>query len=310
MTFKVLVFLAGSLLWACNTPKETSQTQGSTTNSATEGSITVVVDDAIFPIARQEANGFMNEYNKTSVNITVLPEDKAIQCMLRDSVDAVWVSRELNTGEKKEIERQKSVTQVFLQGYNAVAVLVHPNSPDTSLSVAQLKDIFSGKIKNWKELNQNNPNAEISIVIDNANSSVYNYLQSKLEVQDISKLKIYASKSSMGVIESVSKNKNSLGFVGFNWLSGLGSQTDSLRNSVRILAISELKAAAYPSQSSLAEGTYPLRHALYMLVKGRNLGLAYAFATYIGQEVGQRIMLKSGLLPIKIPGREIEIIKK
>jgi phosphate transport system substrate-binding protein len=64
-----------------------------------------------------------------------------------------------------------------------------------------------------------------------------------------------------------------------------------------------------PSQSDIATGLYPLTRTLYVLnYEGRD-GLGTGFANYVSAPDGQRIILKSGLLPVTIPPREIEIVK-
>jgi len=303
MIYKLATICLFLTLYACSSNSGSEQEKKYDT--PTSGEITIAVDEAFLPIAEQEVKVFENEYNKTKINLVVLPEDKAIQMMLQDSIDAVIVGRDLNSQEKKEVERQKTTVRSWMQAYDGVAVIVHPEVQDTSWTVEQLKDLFSGKIKNWKDLKPTNPDAEISIILDNANSSNYNYTSSKLEANDISKLKVYAAKSNKAVIEKVSKDKNSIGLIGFSWLCGNDAETEKLRSSVKVVYI----ANKQPSQVSFSEQTYPFRRECYTLVKNGRMGLAFAFASYVSQEVGQRVILKSGLLPAKIPPREIEIIK-
>ena len=64
-----------------------------------------------------------------------------------------------------------------------------------------------------------------------------------------------------------------------------------------------------PSQSDIATGSYPLTRKLYVLNYQGRPGLGMGFANYISAPEGQRIILKSGLLPVEIPPREIEVRK-
>ena len=302
---KIYTFLAmWVVLVACQSQQEKGEGKATKYDTPTSGEITIAVDEAFLPLAQQQAKAFENEYEQSKINIITVPEDKAIQLMLRDSVDAVIVGRNLSTNEKKEIERQKTITRDWLQAYDGLAIVVNKDMKDSVLNFEQLKGIFSGNIKNWKQLNPNNQDAEISIIIDNANSSNYNFISSRLEATDISKLKIYAAKSNKAILEQVAKNKNSLGLVAFHWLK------ESDFSKVRVIAIQNEKDISLPSQSSFAKNAYPLRRECYTLVKNRRFGLAYAFAMFVSQEIGQRIILKSGLLPAKIPSREIEIVSE
>lgn len=288
----------------CQSQQENNENKATRYDTPTSGEITIAVDEAFYLLAKQQVDAFMNEYENTKINIMVLPEDKAIQLMLRDSVDAVMVSRNLNANERQVVEKQKTSVKDWLQAYDALAVVVNKEVKDSVISIAQLKKIFAGDIKSWKQLNPRNEDEEIAIIIDNANSSNYNFVGSKLEAIDIAKLKIYASKSNKTTLEQVAKNKKSLGIVAFDWLK------EADFSQIKLVAIQDEKNTKKPSQAAFAENSYPLRRECYTLVKGGRIGLAHAWATFVSQEIGQRIILKAGLLPAKIPTREIEMISE
>lgn len=288
----------------CQSQQENNENKATRYDTPTSGEITIAVDEAFYLLAKQQVDAFMNEYENTKINIMVLPEDKAIQLMLRDSVDAVMVSRNLNANERQVVEKQKTSVKDWLQAYDALAVVVNKEVKDSVISIAQLKKIFAGDIKSWKQLNPHNEDEEIAIIIDNANSSNYNFVGSKLEAIDIAKLKIYASKSNKTTLEQVAKNKKSLGIVAFDWLK------EADFSQIKLVAIQDEKNTKKPSQAAFAENSYPLRRECYTLVKGGRIGLAHAWATFVSQEIGQRIILKAGLLPAKIPTREIEMISE
>ena len=71
------------------------------------------------------------------------------------------------------------------------------------------------------------------------------------------------------------------------------------------------KSAYYaPTQNNLAEVKYPLARDLYIINCQGYSGLGMGFASFIAGDIGQRIILKSGLLPIKMPGRNIKTRKQ
>lgn len=306
-----LTFISAAILWSCHSATQEKQNTEKKYDTPISGSVYIAVDEAFYHIIQQQAKMFMNEYEQAQINLVVAPEDKAVALLLRDSVDAVIISRDLNSNEKKEIERQKTITRAWVSYIDAISVVVSPAIKDTSISLSQLKDIFTGKIKNWKEINPQNPDSEIVIVLDNANSSNYNFLKSKFEIADISKLKIFGTKSNLAIIEQVGKRENALGVVSFSWISEDNEANQKLLAGVKILPIQDSTGKAYfASQTSLAQNLYPLSREVYSIVKNNRIGLSYAFMSFLGQETGQRIFLKAGLLPKKIPTREVEIITR
>jgi phosphate transport system substrate-binding protein len=80
---------------------------------------------------------------------------------------------------------------------------------------------------------------------------------------------------------------------------------------VNILSVKGLKASNYyfPSQNNIAEGKYPLARDLFIVNGQGYTGLGMGFASFVAGDIGQRIVLKSGLLPERIPGRKINVRK-
>lgn len=307
---QLLIVCISFVLGACHSTVQEKE-QNKRYDTPTSGSVYIGVDEAFAHVIQQQARIFMSEYENTQINLLIVPEDKAVQLLLRDSVDAIIIGRELNSDEKKEIERQKTIVRSWVSYIDAVSLLVSPTIKDTSITLAKLKDIFAGKITNWKQLNPQNPDNEIVIILDNANTSIYNYLKKKFEISDIHKLKIYGAKTQLGVIEQVSKRNNAMGAVSFGRISEDNEANQALLSKVKLLAIQDSTPKSYyASQTNLAQNLYPLSQEVYSIIRNNRIGLSYAFMAFLLQETAQRVFLKAGLLPKKIPPREIEIITK
>ena len=82
-------------------------------------------------------------------------------------------------------------------------------------------------------------------------------------------------------------------------------------DNVNVLAVKGLKSDGYytPSQNNIAEGKYPLARDLYIINCEGFSGLGMGFASFVAGDIGQRIILKSGLLPIRIPTRKFTVKK-
>jgi phosphate transport system substrate-binding protein len=103
-----------------------------------------------------------------------------------------------------------------------------------------------------------------------------------------------------------------IGVVGVNWLSQPNPDMNQFVKEINILSVKSLKDSNYysPTQNNIAEGKYPLARDLYIINCQGYSGLGMGFASFIAGDIGQRIVLKSGLLPTKIPGRKINIRKE
>ena len=80
---------------------------------------------------------------------------------------------------------------------------------------------------------------------------------------------------------------------------------------IQVLSVKGTDSDRYiaPTQNNLAEGTYPLARDLFIINTQGKAGLGMGFASFIAGERGQRIILKSGLLPARMPGRNL-ILRK
>jgi phosphate transport system substrate-binding protein len=125
---------------------------------------------------------------------------------------------------------------------------------------------------------------------------------------------IYALKSNADVIKYVNDNPGSIGVVGVNWMVQPPMELESIVADLKILGVKNVAGQAgsdayyKPNQNDIALGMYPLTRSLYVVNCEGGAGLGTGFASFIAGERGQRIVLKSGLLPDSIPSREINVV--
>ena len=153
------------------------------------------------------------------------------------------------------------------------------------------------------------PATTVQLVTDQSNSANLFLLKDSVGFQSAS-VKVEAAGSNSKVFEYVQQRPWTIGIVSFELLSDTdGMAVKKLLNQVKLLGIqknvSEFSQSVFPSQSTMKE--YPLSRKIFVLVKNTKVGLATGIASFLVSERGQRIVLKSGILPAHMPGREIEI---
>ena len=114
------------------------------------------------------------------------------------------------------------------------------------------------------------------------------------------------------MIQFVAKNEGMIGVVGVNWLFQPSPEMETIVDKVKVLSVKSLVSEKYviPSQENIAGGLYPLTRDIKMLNYQPFSGLGMGFASFVAGDIGQRIILKSGLVPVKIPSRNIKIRKE
>ena len=288
----ILLLLVTTFIF-CNKEKKNTVEE-----TVTTGNLNVFVDETLFPILEEQKQVFESQYPYASVHLIAKPEIEISKAVVEGKADFVILPRELNENEKLVFKTKNIPGRVTPFAKDAKAILVNK---DDGIETITTNAIF-------KALNGDAP---YQLVFDNANSSTLNYLMQQAGVKKISKTHIKALKNNLEVIKFVSENKNALGFVGVNWLTNTDTETENLIKKCTVLAVGkELKAAVKPTQTNIALNSYPLTRKLFLLNYQGKTGLGMGFASFIAGNVGQRIILKSGLLPQEIPTREISIRKK
>ncbi len=265
-----------------------------------------IVDESFQPIVDEELYIFKNAYNKVDPKIVYAPESTAVSMLLADSARVVILSRDLNAQERDYLLKTRNLKPVIDRfAIDAITLIVNQASKDTLITVSEIKKMLNGDTKTDK-----------NIVFDNPNSGLVRYLKDFSGNKDLKGKNIYSLKSNKEVIKYVSEHPDAIGIVGFSWLNDPDKDYADAVQKVKIMGVKDdtgkdTSAEYYtPSQNTLALKQYPLTRNLYILNCTGKYGLGMQFAGFMRSDRGQRIILKSGLLPDDIPGREITVEKK
>jgi phosphate transport system substrate-binding protein len=275
------------------------------TDGPQSGTAVFAADESCQPIVDEELYVFKALDPAAKPEMIYRPENDVIRLLLSDSVRMAILTRNLNSDELKALKTRNLLPEVNRFAIDAVALIVNRTSDDTLITVNEIKKMLNGQTKSDK-----------NIVFDNPSSSLVRYLKDFSGNQELKLKNVFALKSNKEVIKYVSTHPGSIGITGFSWLYDPDGDYADAVNNVKIMAVKDEASKKYatqyfqPSQTSLALNQYPLSRGLYIVNCTARRGLGTGFAMFMTSERGQRIILKSGLLPDSIPEREIVIKKK
>lgn len=287
---------------------------GKIEDTPTSGNIKISVDEAFAPIIDSHIYTFQKFYKYAKVTPAYKSESETMRDLLQDSVRLVVVSRTLTDPEKQIFAQQKITPRITKIAIDGVALITHSNNPDTTLNMAELRSIFTGKTRSWRQLNPASTLSDITIVFDNTGSSTARYITDSLTNNQPLPANTFAAKTNRDLVDYVSKNENALGVIGVNWISDFDDSTAiGFLRKIKVVAVSNnpdkevTDAYVQPFQGYLAQETYPLRRNVYIISREARAGLGTGFASFVAGDKGQRIVLKSGLVPASAPVRIITI---
>ena len=276
--------------------------------STTAGNIHIVVDETLRPAMQAEVESFEFTYKDANISVAYLPGEDAIEAMLNnDSIRLVIGTRELNEEERLYLLDQGTSDKVSCLARDAVALMVHPDNPDSLLTLDQVKGILTGEIRSWKEINPASPLEEILLVFDHPQSSTVQFLRdSVLEGRALYE-QASTARGNLEVLEEVSQRQNAIGVMGWNWVSDPESEVRAAyRNQVKPVSLDPLEdTCSYkgtyfpPLQGFVHQECYPLRRSIIAILREPRVGLGTGLVSYIDSDPGQRILHKSGLIAIR-----------
>ena len=294
LTKTLICFALLTLLFVFSCQKKNNKSE----DTILEGKATVYVDESIFPIVEDEAAVFETEYN-AKLHLVSKSENEIINDLFNDTARIVVLTRTLSAKELKAYKSKKITSRITPFATDAVAFIRNKTTNDTLISLQDVIDFLKGKpIQNIKGL-----------VFDNANSSTARYISEISGVTVNNQKNVFSFKTNEEVLKYVSKNNGIIGVIGMNWIFQPPLDLQETVDNVNVLGVKGINKTEYffPTQDNLAQGKYPLARRLYIINCQGYSGLGMGFGSFLTGERGQRIILKSGLVPEQIPSRKIKI---
>ena len=266
--------------------------------SILKGSTTIFVDETLSPIMEDQVAVFESNY-EAKIKLVSKSESETLISLFKQKSAIAVLTRNLTNEENKIFEQKKITPKITKFATDAIAFISNKSTKDTLIDLKNVVEFMQGK-----------PSSSIrGLVFDNPNSSTVRYMNSLAGIQSIPEKGVYSFKTNEEVIKFVAQNKGMIGVVGVNWLYQPMPEMKKFVDKVNVLSVKGLTGENYyaPSQNNIAEGKYPLARDLYIINGQGYSGLGMGFASFVAGDIGQRIILKSGLLPVRIPGRRINV---
>lgn len=305
----LLVMLA--LLSACQgKPKD------GLTDTYTSGVIAIAADESFRPIVQEEIDVFEGMFPLAGIVPRYVTEVEAVNLLLKDSLRLAITSRRLTPEEMNSFHSRKFYPQEIKIATDGLALITHRGNRDTLITMKDIRRILTGDAKRWKDIYPDSRLEDIRLVFDHKNSSTVRFAVDSICKGASLSDQVKALKTNKEVIEYVARTPDAIGIIGVNWLSDKNDSTGlSFSKEVQVMSVSAADKATpensfKPYQAYLFYGDYPLARSIYALLNDPRSALAWGFASFLSSDRGQRIILKSGLVPATQPVRVVNVKDK
>lgn len=289
----VAIALATSLFSCDNEVKQENK------ETTTRGNIKISVDESYMPVIAQELKVFDSSYPEGHIAVAYKTEKQCLEDLFVDSARLIVVSRDLTAAEKIVYDKNQIKIASLPVARDAIAVIVNPTSPDSFLTLGQLKQILLGKFIR-----------QYTVVFDNAQSGTVRYMLDSLIPGQQLPSNTYAVKNNDSLLDYVAKNEHAIGFIGVSHVYDEKSTKPEgeFKKGVVVTSLKDENDTSInnfyqPYQGWIAQKKYPLYRSMYFITRDNWSGLGVGFANFLSSEAGQLIFLKARLVPLRVPLR-------
>lgn len=253
------------------------------TSQVWAGSININGSTTVLPIAQKVAEAYMKEHPDVSISVSGGGSGNGIKALIDNTTDIADSSRFI---KEKEVAAavEKGVYPVpFAVAYDCIVPVVHPDNPLKNITLEQLKGIYMGKIKNWKELG--GPDSKIVVISRDTSSGTYEVWEGKVMNKERVFPGALLQASNGAVAQAVSKNKHAIGYVGYGYLN----------KDLKGLSVNGITG----NDETTLNGTYPISRPLFMFTPGWPKGDVLNFINYVvNPKKGQKFVKEAGFVPL------------
>jgi phosphate transport system substrate-binding protein len=259
---------------------------GMTASNAVAQEKKIFIDGSttVGPIAKAFAEYYMANHPDVNITVSESGSGNGAKSLINGTCDIADMSRFMKDSEFKAAVDMGRMPVAHVIAIDGIAVIVHPSNPVSNLTVEQVRDIYTGKITNWKDLG--GPNVPIVVISRDTNSGTYE----TFETMVLNKAKIAEKAEYLGsngaVRQRVQSTSAAVGYVGLGFVDP----------SVKALKVNGI----LPDMNTVSSGVYPIARPLFMFTNGypKLGGNIHAFVTLYLTPKGQEIIEEIGFIPV------------
>lgn len=237
----------------------------------------------VLPVVQKAGEAFMASHPGTELSISGGGSGNGIKALIEKQCDVAMSSRDIKDKEKDAAAKNGITPLRTAIAIDAIVPVVNPANKVGALTLAQLRDIYTGKITNWKDLG--GEDAQIVAISRDTSSGTFESWEELVMNKERVSPRALMQASNGAVVQTVSKNKNAIGYVGLGYVD----------KSTRAIAVEGVS----PSAETALSKQWPIARELYIFTNGAPQGAVKEFVEYlVAPDKGQKDVLAVGYVPL------------
>ncbi len=245
----------------------------------------IVVDGSttVGPIAKAFAEHYMQKHPEVNITVSESGSGNGAKSLINAACDVATMSRPMKNSEKKAAQDAGILPIEHVVAMDGIAVVVNNRNPVADLTTAQIRDIYTGKIRRWSELG--GPDEPVVAISRDTNSGTYECFETLVMDQQKMASPVEYTGSNGAIRQRVMSTPGAVGYVGLAFTEG-----------VKTVTVNGIEA----TPETVVSREYPIARPLYMYTSGRPAADS-PLADYVGlaaTEDGKRIIEATGFVAL------------
>jgi len=251
--------------------------------------VTIKGSDTMVIMNARLAEAFMAKSPGAVIQVTGGGSGVGLAALINGTTDVAASSRPIKTAEKDKLKQRFQTLGVEIPiARDGLSIYAHSSNPVKELTLAQLADIFMGRVTNWKQVG--GKDAPIILYSRENSSGTYGYFRDYvLGGRDFSP-RAQTLQGTAAVVNAVANDVNGIGYGGAAYAKGL-----------RVIPVKkdDKSPAVSPTLETVRNGSYPISRYLYLYSRTKPSGTLKSFVDWATGPEGQAIVVKTGYFPLK-----------
>ena len=236
----------------------------------------------VLPITQRAVEVYRMK-NKISISVEGSGSGNGIKAIIDGSCDIANSSREMSKGEVAKAKKKGVNVKEIAVAYDMIVPIVNLKNKVTNLTMAQLKGIYDGSIKNWKEVG--GEDATIVVISRDTSSGTYEVWEKKVMKKARIRKDALLQASNGTIQATVASNRKAIGYIGYGYLN----------KTVKTLKVDGVIGTIENGKS----GKFPVSRKLYMYVNKDKISKdTQDFVAFILGTEGQKLVKEVGYIPL------------
>ena len=251
--------------------------------------IEVKGSDTMVNLGQAWAESFMDVHSEAFISVTGGGSGTGIAAVINGTAHMAQSSRAMKGEEFQQAKDAGYEATEIVAGRDGIAIVVHVNNPIESLTMDQIKGIYTGMITNWNEVG--GPNMAISLFSRDTSSGTYAFFKEFVLNDEEYSPDALLMPSTQAIVEGLIQDAGGIGYI------GLGYLTDDVK---AVPVAQEEGADAYlPSLETINAGDYPVARPLFLYTAGDASSALQMYIDFILSSEGQQVVEDLGFVPLQ-----------